>query len=687
MQDMKAWTEYISSLPDEKFFYIMRLYLGDIKTPFNKVRLTEQLASFVRTKSNLDNMVALLDETDVKILTAIHLLPGITYNTLKAFFDGEYSFSLVSTRLTNLQDRLLIFYEKKSYSEEFQFKINPLVEEEIKPYLNPDLVFPEPSMEQTSFETPFMLSPNFLAAFISYINITGCGLKANGEFRKTDREDLEEIFGDKLKCLQFLVNAFVNLQLVREGEKNLTVVEKHFETFCNLDETTQYIFLAVASVMRLSRDGLKKQCQLLADTLASVPECGVTKKTFLRMTQFIAGRPSEEKPIKTVSRFSELLNRARAEGEAQNISDAISLMDSVFDAAVEFGLLTLYGEAEDGSNVYVKGFCNDKAFTFNSEKPKVLNINAASSVTLLPGLSLKDLLPLTFFMQAVKCSTVTEYEISRASVSSGFDKGYSLDKITKLLSAYATFELPQNLLFNLEEWHNAYSSAVLYKGYVLKVSPENISLVENNPALSVHVKEKLAEGIYLLDIPVTENPSAFIKDSGLDFMGSIKTIEKEVEIFSLPRISEGVSSGFGKRNIEYLEISEEQMQKTEDKLLNLLKESNLGELQNESLQTRILNHLIVSESQLVSSSVRTEVIKADGMDFHGKIHLIDSSIKNNDILELTLPKNGEEEIIRIRPVKLIKSEGEAVLKYELPPDKEQHSYPVSRIMHIKRIRT
>ena len=42
--DINRWQEAISSLPDKQFFNTMRLYLGEIKTPYNKQRLTEQLA-------------------------------------------------------------------------------------------------------------------------------------------------------------------------------------------------------------------------------------------------------------------------------------------------------------------------------------------------------------------------------------------------------------------------------------------------------------------------------------------------------------------------------------------------------------------------------------------------------------------------------------------------------------------
>ena len=39
------WRESLATMPDERFFEIIRIYLGEIHTPFKKDRLIEQLSS------------------------------------------------------------------------------------------------------------------------------------------------------------------------------------------------------------------------------------------------------------------------------------------------------------------------------------------------------------------------------------------------------------------------------------------------------------------------------------------------------------------------------------------------------------------------------------------------------------------------------------------------------------------
>ena len=77
----QLWADCISSLSDSKFFDMMRLYLGEIETPYNKQRLIEQLAGFIRKEENLTSILTLLDVFDIKVLTAISLIPNATQET------------------------------------------------------------------------------------------------------------------------------------------------------------------------------------------------------------------------------------------------------------------------------------------------------------------------------------------------------------------------------------------------------------------------------------------------------------------------------------------------------------------------------------------------------------------------------------------------------------------------------
>ena len=124
--EINRWAEAISSLPDKQFFNTMRLYLGEIKTPYNKQRLTQQLAGFIKKEENITSLLTLLDSFDITVLTAISLIPNTTQETIVEFFHTEYSVTEIYAEIINLIERLLIYKEKSDSGKEL-IKINPLI--------------------------------------------------------------------------------------------------------------------------------------------------------------------------------------------------------------------------------------------------------------------------------------------------------------------------------------------------------------------------------------------------------------------------------------------------------------------------------------------------------------------------------------------------------------------------------
>ena len=109
----------------------------------------------------------------------------------------------------------------------------------------------------------------------------------------------------------------------------------------------------------------------------------------------------------------------------------------------------------------------------------------------------------------------------------------------------------------------------------------------------------------------------------------------------------------------------------------------------ESLAHRISNRLILSENQLKTAAVRTEILEADGMDFAGKIHLIEAAIKDEDLMELQMPDaNGKGSFFTVigTPLSISRQPGEAVMRFQLEPTKDIQNLLVSRITHLRRLR-
>ena len=72
----KDWKEAMLRLPERTFFVLMRLYLGEIKTPFNKQRLVEKIGGFLSKPDTQQAIIESLDRLDILIL--LMSIRGIT---------------------------------------------------------------------------------------------------------------------------------------------------------------------------------------------------------------------------------------------------------------------------------------------------------------------------------------------------------------------------------------------------------------------------------------------------------------------------------------------------------------------------------------------------------------------------------------------------------------------------------
>ena len=537
----------------------------------------------------------------------------------------------------------------------------------------------------------FSLSPLFLASFISYIESYPDLCRNDLSIKKKDIERLGKIFPKKEKCLSLILNALINLGIARLGEKELSIDEKRLAKFASLPECRQYAYLSVASAMHFGRESLRSQAQLLLDIAATVPPEGFSRSSLLR-TAFLLNNTAEiRRPAQ--STFSRIL-----EARTRSLSDAkitSGTADAVIDSAIEFGLFVPYGTDEGGEVMYVRsGVMQENEPQQPGSKRGLLNINAGTSITVMPGLSLSELLPLVSFMDVTSSSTVTEFEVTRKSVSRAFDKNSTPSDIYELLSCYSAYEIPQSLQMNIEEWYSSYSSAILYKGYVLKVNEKSARVVENSPGIAPYIQAKLADGIYVMNIPLDDDAEKFIRSCGLDFMGTVRTPKRTDDVIDFPVLRSGRNVLAGRF------VTEEQMdcgaEKTEDGakikegFYKKLDELELTEQQRECLAMRIERNVIVTEEQLKPETVRLEILEIDGMNYAGKLRLIENTIDSGDSIELTVPADNDPSRLLVylgKPLMISKHTNDALVRMQLEPDNEIRFFSVSRANKVKIIRT
>lgn len=691
VQKIIQWRESMETLPDERFFEIMRVYLGEIRTPFNKQNLIEKLSSIFRKEQNKNTILSYLSDFDTKVISIISYAQDLERISLIDFFKSEYTISEIYAELLNLTERLIIWTYSNPETKKQELRINPLLEDILIPICNVQNLLPKATYAERFYDSSFQISPLFIASFVSYIYENPEMCRNSFAFKRKNSEKLETIFPEKQKCLETLLKAFSNLGLIKQDEKGIFVDENAFLAFSKLEHFKQCAFLSVAGAVRLSRENLRRQAQLLLDVASSIPKEGFSKTSIMRMAFLLNNKKNASSDFSTQGRFSRIMQSYHSKNE--NLDYNSDIFENIFECATTFGIFTKSGKSENKEEF----FCTAKSFLQNeniSSSPQkgLVNINAGTSITILPGLTLKEPMPLILFMNIKNCSTVSEFEITKNSISRAFNKNYSSPKITQLLEEFSLYKLPQSLAMNIEEWQNTYSSTMLFSGFVLKVNEKNEILVENNPKLKEHIFLKLAPGIFLLDSQAQDDAIALLKSSGIEFIGNIKTALPPRQITEMPLLRSGKNDfEFSPaQNQEQLIKMRHEANEKKDSFMKKLAQMNLSDQQKECLKLRIDRNIILTEEQLRPETVRLEILEADGINYSGKIHLIENAISKGDLIEISFPtelKSSKTEVFLGKPILLSKQTNDTILKLQLEQTQEIKFFSISKISHVKIIRT
>ena len=684
------WRESLSTLPDDKFFDIMKIYLGDIKTPFNKQKLVEQLSSFLAREENISSIKNLLSQWDAEIISAVYFIPDLTIEKLVSFFSTTYTYSVIYEKITNLEERLILYRQKNTQKNINVIKINPLLESTLNSFISLQQILPLQELTFADSENTFFLSSQVIASFISFAAEKKDLCKADGTLKKKTVSELEKIFckgksdTQIISSLELLTKALSNLLLIYEGTDGIFIDYERLENFCNLNECEQKLYICVASTGHFARNTLQKNAQFLLEFLKNLSGKYFTRELLKRLA-FLLQTRNAQNSTEQPSRFARML--ARSTDEEFSEQSALSVIDAVIDSAIEFGFISSAGKNEKQETLYTLStyFADLLAQKNTEDHKKLLSIDASFTVTVMPGLLLRDLLILTKCMNCISCDLTALYEISKKSFMRAFDLGLDVEKLLLILQKYSLYELPQNLKVSAREWYASYSSASIYKGYVLKVNEENKTLVEKNPVLSPFIKIILAPGVFLLNVQSDEEIKNIIAKSGLDFLGTIKEPPKEKQILSLPKISFSCQNNF-------LNYSAQENTFVNPKVASLAMESLKLELdkmditkeQKEELEERIKRKMILTKEQLRPSTVTFERLEAGGMDFAGKLHILTNAISSQSLVVIEM--EGEKNQLTGKPLALLNRGENVQVRIKLQDSEDTLDLLVAKLTNVKKLR-
>lgn len=698
-KDYEVWNNTLSALSDSKFFEIVRMYLGDIKTPYNKQEVIRELNSFLAKKDNVETIIRLLSSWDLKIICAINFIQKPDVNKISRFFALEKTYVSIYEHLINLQERLIIFTCEDAVSKKKYIAVNPILRKFLEPYISFNVLCPREEITDKG-STVFRLNANFISAFISFVLYHRDLNKSDGTLKKKAFSELSNIFESvpmddvcRKKFFETFVRSFCNLNLFHETEKGIEVDWDRLESFAKLSEISQCAYIAAGAAVSGSRRKLLSAGELVLKVFNELSYGAYAKSQIYKIFSFIKDRSGQGESSGR-SRFEQLIAHNESSEKNEGDDDFSGEFETIIDACILFGFFVPQHDSESDEVLY---FCSmDLSSSFggmfsrripvssNAGVPKVLTLDAAFSVTFMPILKLGDLLPFVKFLDIKRFDTASVYEVSRQSVMRGFDFGLTPELVENLVKMYSSYNIPQNFSISVEEWYGSYQSAALYKGYVLKVSEENAAKIKINPSIASRIQEELAPGIFIMNFRDDSDAQSVISKCGLDFVGQIKSFMPKKEIFPFSDFyikDEPLVSRNGRK--ENILSSSVQIENYLDDMKSRLDEMDLSPEQRSGLLHRIERKIIINPVQLRASSVRFELLEAGGMDYTGKLHVIDNAVSSRSLLEIQV--SGEKEKMIGLPVALNKKTGADVFVIVDEETNTEHTIPVSIVSRVKKL--
>ena len=665
MTENNRWDRVLLSLPEDSFFDIMRNYLGNIKTPFNKHRLIEKLIKFLNRKETTDRILSFIDETDSKILTALHLLNNPTIEILSNFFSKEIDHLELYHILLNMEERLLIFRETDSNST--KISITPFLKQILKKgIISPSFLFPSRPVNIEKVIDPLpWLNDSLLTAFLSFLLKQPNILKTNREVKQKSITEIFNIFpvlkeksvsGNRL---DILLNALINIGLIYFEENSLKADIPKWEKISKINHRERLYILREASI----RDR----------NLSPLESCSISRHPGI-MRKLLTLLPANRSfPLSSIEYIIQILS------ENERITTDI---DRFVSSLVDLDLLII------GKN---KTLRKNRNLVENENCDKG-GIVIQPNFEIIPDseVVLEDGLLISLVSDIVKFDLCPTYTINKNSFLRAISTGLSTEKILEWLTALNRRRLPQNIQFSFETWGKEYQSISLYEGIILNTDEDRAHVIDNTNFLTPWIKKKIAPGVYLLDPGEKEMWEKELQNTGIDFIPEIQNFRSKTVEYGFPSSKIDIKPSFDLSSLSKKAVfKEKEKREFTQQLYSSLNSAGLPAELKEEYSARIKKRLILFPEQINKEIIRPEKKEAKGFDFSGKIRLIEQAIESGKNLLEVIEKTSEAAPslkILLKPVRLEKKENRFLLVGTTLPEKKTVKIEVGKIGFVKKLK-
>ena len=645
------------TLDDSVFFHIIKNYLGKLETPFHKPTLLKRLFKFLSQQETKNRIISLIENRDRIILSAIHNFNSPPLSVLIDHLLQDFNYFEFHSAIQNLEERLLIFeYEDRLY-------INPIFYTELSRHIL-----------QTNWNInsqPF--SPqNILPPWLTEVRVFGLMgwlyqkntvYYKDSTLRKKVIEDCAcrvfSLSADQSELglyetrIQYLYRTIEKLGFAASSDAGVNVKFNRISDFVRLDLNNRLVYIWAAYISIVYSEEMWPSVQNFADIVSSVITSMPLNYGFDRKSlNYFLGMVSSDLPNK--------------------------LRNLLIDGLIELDVF-----CEDDGVIGLSPYINLSEIHTAQAGLKPITFNAGVSFTLDAMYTPDALMLAVFTADLLSIDYIAQFEITKSSIHKGahFFEGTLVELYKEISSG-----MSQSAEFTIRQWTEQLDDIELFAGVTIKVK-ERIrhifeDIIEDMPVVN------LGNGVYVIPGDLLSIIQSAFEHHGVLVPG----ITEPHRTSSL--LSSRLTS-FKQLSFEHMDIHAKDLSENEitppgfiDSLYQALAKTNLSRHEREEIEGKIKGGMILFPEQISSAICRKDKVEAKGIDYQGKINLIQQALKSGlDLLSVDIFDDSFElETLLILPLRLVKESDAHLLEARNLPGESIHTYPVNQLSKVRLIR-
>ncbi|MFO8043711.1 MAG: hypothetical protein R6U25_10950, partial [Alkalispirochaeta sp.] len=352
-----------------------------------------------------------------------------------------------------------------------------------------------------------------------------------------------------------------------------------------------------------------------------------------------------------------------------------------------------------------------------------IRVQANMEISLPPAVTYAHALTVAQIGELIRYDVVPSFRLTDASIAAARRDG--LDRPLERLTDMAG-ELPQNVRFLIQRWQERAGAVRLVRGLLLIAGAEESTILQGSEEFMRLMREEPAPGVFLMhdeprqlerllgklelgtatmvegqrpvDVDVPEYARIFNKYQQPTLTAAPHTITSPADtredaiVRDVESAAEQPANGgaAGERAPEQPAHGGANAGAAGDQLMRELKaqldSQNLPEDVRQELSLRIERKLILFPEQIRRDVIPQYGTEARGLDYLGKIRLIEQAIANGDMLEIiTRSSSGSPQRVMVQPREVVERGSDLMLRARQEPDHQAIRIRIRRISLVRRL--